>query len=257
MIKKSLQKLIRIINLIIFKRKLPNKISIYFHETNKDELDDIEEIIKYFKKLGYVFLTISNFNKNLNNNEKNLAITFDDGFSNWIDVIPIFDKYEIKSTFFMNTIQFTQESKEKFLSDIKCLNESYLINETDTEKIQKQGHEIGAHTHSHKTLKNINKEQFYYEINENIKILNSLNIYPKNFAVPFGMRRLIKKEQLDYLMEIFDSVSFGEPGMLFNQNKGIVQRYPWKTNKSFEYNLNNIRTDTSIFNKITKRSGLG
>ena len=71
------------------------------------------------------------------------------------------------------------------------------------------------------------------------------------------MRRYVKEEQIDYLMEVFDSVSFGEPGMLFSQKKGKVQRYPWKVNKSFEYNINNIRTDTSIFNKITKRSGLG
>ncbi len=257
MIKESLQKLIRLINLVVFKKKLPNKISIYFHETGKEELDALEKIIIYFKERGYEFITINSFNKNLNNDEKNVALTFDDGFSNWINVLPIFNKHDVKSTFFMNTIQYTDESKEKFLSDIKCLDESLLINKTDTEKIKKEGHEIGAHTHTHKTLKNINREQFDYEISENLKILNSLNIYPKNFAIPFGMRRYVKDEQMNYLIEVFDSVSFGEPGMLFSQETGKVQRYPWKSNKSFEYNINNIKTDTSIFNNITKRSGLG
>ena len=43
--------------------------------------------------------------------------------------------------------------------------------------------------------------------------------------------------------------------MLFNQ--GFYTRYPWRSEKSFKYNLNNISTDTSKFNNLTKRSGLG
>ena len=71
------------------------------------------------------------------------------------------------------------------------------------------------------------------------------------------MRRLITEEQVNYLLEKFDSVSFGEPGMLFSHSNGRIQRYPWRTEKSFKYNINNISTDTSFFNNLTKRSGLG
>ena len=71
------------------------------------------------------------------------------------------------------------------------------------------------------------------------------------------MRRLINKEQIAYLLEVFDSISFGEPGMLFNHEKQKIQRYPWRIEKTFQYNLNNISTNTSLFNKVTKRSGLG
>ena len=257
MLKQSLQEIIRIINLIIFKRNIPNKISIYFHETDSKEIQDIEEIIKYFKKRSYKFSTVSEFNKNINNNDKDLAITFDDGFSNWVNVLPLFKEYGVRATFFMNSIQYTNDSKEKFLNDIKCFDENKLIDKSGTKKIIEQGHEIGSHTHSHRTLTNINEEEFLYELNENLIILNSLNIYPKNFAIPFGMRRHIKAEQLDYLYQEFDSVSFGEPGMLFKQEKSKIQRYPWKSDKSFKFNLNNIATDTSLFNKLTKRSGLG
>ena len=71
------------------------------------------------------------------------------------------------------------------------------------------------------------------------------------------MRRYIKNHQLDYLRGIFDSVAFGEPGMLYDQKEGLIQRYPWKIEKSFKYNINNISTNTSLFNNFTKRSGLG
>ena len=43
--------------------------------------------------------------------------------------------------------------------------------------------------------------------------------------------------------------------MLFNQNSKNIQRYPWQVDLSFYNNLINLSTNTSIFNKLTKRSG--
>jgi len=257
MVKNTLQKILRLINISLFKTDLPNNISIYFHETGLKEINDIEKIILFFKEREYIFLTIDEFNKRIDNNYKTVAFTFDDGFSNWINTIPIFNKYDVKATFYLNSIQFATEPKEKFLSDIKCNDENLLITIDQLEAIKANGHEIGAHTHSHKTLSNIDEEDFKHEITKNLEILKLNNIEPKNFAVPFGMRRYIKNYQLDYLLGIFDSVAFGEPGMLYEQKKGLIQRYPWKIEKSFKYNVNNISTNTSLFNNLTKRSGLG
>lgn len=257
MIKTFLQKLIRFINISLFTNNLPIKVSIYFHETYKNDVEDIERIILFFKKEGYEFVTIDNFNKHLFDNNKHFAFTFDDGFANWVDTIEVFNKYNVKGTFFMNTIQFTDESKVKFLSDINCADEKLLIDEKGIERIVSAGHEIGAHTHSHRTLKGLSDEEFTIEINKNIEILNSLGIKPLNFAIPFGMRRYIKQSQLDYLYSFFNSVSYGEPGMLYNHTHGKIQRYPWRTQKSFKFNIQNIRTNTILFNNLTKRSGLG
>ena len=71
------------------------------------------------------------------------------------------------------------------------------------------------------------------------------------------MKRLVKNYQIKLLCEYFEIICFGEPGMLFKKNKNLIERYPWKTERSFIYNIENIKTDTSIFNKLTKRSGLG
>ena len=68
----------------------------------------------------------------------------------------------------------------------------------------------------------------------------------KNFFACWGVN--ISLEQ---------TLAFGEPGMLYEQKKGLIQRYPWKIEKSFKYNVNNISTNTSLFNNLTKRSGLG
>jgi hypothetical protein len=71
------------------------------------------------------------------------------------------------------------------------------------------------------------------------------------------MRRYSKKEQIDYLFKRFDTVCYGEAGMLFSQNNKSIQRYPWQMKSTFYENLNNLSTNTYFFNKVTKRSGLG
>tara|TARA_Y100000389_G_scaffold201001_2_gene242681 strand:+ start:84 stop:857 length:774 start_codon:yes stop_codon:yes gene_type:complete len=257
MLKKISQSILRLLNQILFKKKLPNHISIYFHETHEGELKAIEDIIVYFKNLDYKFVTIEEFNNKLMDNQKYFAFTFDDGFSSWINLLPIFEKFDVKATFYLNTIQFTDEPKLKFISDIKCSGEHELIDIEELKEIIECGHEVGAHTHSHRTLNSLTDKELISENIKNLDILSSLDVNPKNFAVPFGMRRHTSKMQIEYLSKEFNSIAFGEPGMLFKQETGKIQRYPWKVEKSFKYNLKNISTDTSIFNNLTKRSGLG
>ena len=124
-------------------------------------------------------------------------------------------------------------------------------------KIINKNHEIGSHTHSHFLTKKLSKENLNYEITKNLEILNSQQLSIRSFAIPYGMRRYIKKSQILYLKKYFDSICFGEPGMLFKHESSKIQRYPWSIDRTFKQNINNISTDTSIFNKVTKFSGIG
>ena len=255
--KKFLQNIIRFINVTLFKKSLPNKISIYFHEINEEEIKSIREIISYFSELDYKFVTTEYFAKNINNDEKLFNFSFDDAFSSWIDILDTFEEKNVKATFYLNTIQFTNENQDKFMSDIRVQDRNLLLSKEELIKIKSYGHEIGAHTHSHLTLSNLKNETFEHEVITNLNHLNTLGITPTSFAIPFGMRRLVTQSQLEFLMNNFEAICFGEPGMQFNQQKKIIQRCPWKSDKSFAYNITNLRTDTSLFNKLTKRSGLG
>jgi len=257
MYKLLIQKIIRIINLILFKKDLPTKISIYFHDISNKEINELEKIIIYFLNLGFKFVTMDNFQKKIFSDEKLFAITFDDGFSSWTKTLDLFKKYDVKATYYLNTIQFTDDEMTKFLQDIRCTNPDFIIKEEEVQELINSDHEIGSHTHSHKTLSKISLDDLKTEIETNLQILSKFNVEISNFAIPYGMRRLINKEQIAYLLEVFDSISFGEPGMLFNHEKQKIQRYPWRIEKTFQYNLNNISTNTSLFNKVTKRSGLG
>ena len=49
MFKLAIQKIIRFVNILLFKKELPNKISIYFHEISKNEIADLEKLYYIFK----------------------------------------------------------------------------------------------------------------------------------------------------------------------------------------------------------------
>lgn len=256
-IKRSLQKILRFINVFIFKKEIPTKVAIYFHDLKEKEVSDLKEILLFFTNRGYKFVNLNDLNKKLGSSEKLISITFDDGFASWSESLALFEKFNAQATYFINTIMFTNESKKTFLENINSNENIALINSEDIKNILSAGHEIGAHTHEHHTLSEMKMEDFVKDISKNIELMNKLKVMPKSFAIPFGMRRFVTKEQIEYLDQKFDCIAYGEPGMLFNQKKGFIQRYPWRSEKSFKYNLNNISTDTSKFNNLTKRSGLG
>lgn len=257
MIKNKIQKIIRHINIFLNKKKFPNQIVVYFHDTQQIEIDAIQDIILFFKNIDYEFVTISEISKNLGTEKKLFTFTFDDGFKSWKNLIPIFDKYKVEATFFLNSVFLTDEGNDMFIKNIGLDDKDKIINADIINDLIKNDHEIGAHTHSHFKLSNLNFEDFKDEIQKNLDILRQFSENINSFAIPFGMRRYLKNEQIGYLENNFKTICYGEAGMLFDQDHKNIQRYPWQIELTFYQNLINLSTDTNLFNKLTKRSGLG
>ncbi len=254
--KSKIQHLIRNANKLLFKKNIPDKISFYFHEIEDNDFNAIKNLILFFKDLDYTFCTIDNFNSKLNSNKKLVSLTFDDGFKSWLRLIDLFRKYDVKSTFFINSIFFEDNDISRFMKNINIFDERKLLNLSQFQELINAGHEIGAHTHSHYTLSNLSYEDFTKEDIENYNFLKQYYDV-KSFAIPYGMRRYVTRQQLDYLSSKYETICFGEAGMQFNNKKGYIQRHPWKSEKSFFYNIENVSIDTSLFNGLTLRSGLG
>lgn len=257
MIKIRIQKFIRTVNIFLYKKRLPDQIVIYFHETDWLEVNTIKDIILFFKNINYEFVSVSTISENFNTKNKMFSFTFDDGFKNWENLIPVFELYDVRATFFLNSIFLTDENKDIFMKNISLDSESKIINKKIISNLVMHKHEIGAHTHSHYKLSNLEFEEFQIEIEKNLDVLKEFSNQIKSFAIPYGMRRYSKKDQIDYLFKRFDTVCYGEAGMLFSQNNKSIQRYPWQMKSTFYENLNNLCTNTQFFNKVTKRSGLG
>ena len=257
-VKIFLQQLIRRVNVLLFSKNLPNKISIYFHETDELVIKQIEDIFYFFSYLGYSFVTIDEFNKNIQKTDlKQIALTFDDGYNSWLDCIKLLEKLNVKATFYINSVNFIEDDLTEYMNNINFSDRLDILTLDNFVKLSKSSHQIGSHTYSHPTLSTLSNAQLKHQIEENLNFFNLQNIKINSFAIPFGMRRYIKKTQLKYLNTIFETVCFGEPGMQFYQKSNIIQRSPWIIREPFEYNISNIKTNSSIFNNLTKRSGLG
>tara|TARA_Y100001970_G_scaffold293007_1_gene437162 strand:- start:1302 stop:2075 length:774 start_codon:yes stop_codon:yes gene_type:complete len=257
MIKTKIQKFIRLINIALYKKNLPDQIVVYFHETEQVEISTIQDIILFFKNMDYEFVSVSKISKNFGTGKKMFSFTFDDGFKNWENLIPLFNMYGVTATFYLNSVFLTDEGNEIFMRNIGLDNESKIINQNIISDLVVHNHEIGAHTHSHYKLSNLEFNDFKREVDNNLTLLKEFSPEIESFAIPFGMSRYLKKDQIEYLTDNFQTICFGEAGMLFSQKDKSIQRYPWQIGLTFYQNLINLSTDTNFFNRLTKRSGLG
>ena len=114
----------------------------------------------------------------------------------------------------------SDENLTRYLRNININSDKKLISETGKKKLVKDNHEIGAHTHTHYTLSNLSFDEFVVEDSKNRNRLEEFAEI-KNFAIPYGMRRYLTDEQKEYLEEQYNSISFGEAGMQFEQKKTI------------------------------------
>lgn len=125
-----------------------------------------------------------------------LLLTFDDAFkSNLYVAEKILKRLKIKAIFFI-PFQFvllnSKIKRQKFMKNNLKLRDfntdKSSMNISDLKKILKLKHYIGAHTFSHKNLKNItNKEVLNYEIIQSANNFQKiLNIKIKCFAFNFG-----------------------------------------------------------------------
>jgi peptidoglycan/xylan/chitin deacetylase (PgdA/CDA1 family) len=65
--------------------------------------DQFNQFIKYYSKHNYTFVSPNDILQGLNNDNKYIMITFDDGYYNNIYALPILKKYQIPALFFIST----------------------------------------------------------------------------------------------------------------------------------------------------------
>ena len=105
------------------------------------------------------------------------------------------------------------------MNNIALNEKSKIIDRQGIIDIINDSHEIGAHLQSHFKLSSLNFETFQKRDREiNMKHLKNFDIEITSFAIPYGMSRYTNKKQIDYLLDRFENVCFGEAGMLFNQD---------------------------------------
>lgn len=105
-----------IIFFILFQFRNKGVASILYHQVNnksKVSPEIFESHLEYLKRKKYKTLTIDDYvTGNFNKKEKNIMLTFDDGyFDNYKYVYPLLKKYNMKATIFLNTFYIKNEKR--------------------------------------------------------------------------------------------------------------------------------------------------
>ena len=193
--KRKISKINKTLNIFFPKLNTKPTFSVLiYHSVNSDnELSispkNFEDQIKYITSNYNVIDLEESFrilkgDKSLN--EKNVMVTFDDGFSdNFIYAFPILHQNNCPATFFITTsFILRQKDITKSWSHYKGLK---AMNSSQIETLSSSGMTIGAHTHTHPMLTKLTEKEVENEIVISKNILEKItkrNI--DTFAFPFG-----------------------------------------------------------------------
>ncbi|MDL2283922.1 polysaccharide deacetylase family protein [Oxalobacter sp. OttesenSCG-928-P03] len=117
------------------------------------------------------------------------VITFDDGYrDNFINALPILERYELPATIYVTTGQLGQRASFAWDMEYDEKDRAYFLSKTEINVLGKHPLiEIGAHTHNHSRLSDLSPQQQFEEMVKSKTILEELIGRPvTSFAYPFG-----------------------------------------------------------------------
>lgn len=261
MITRQIFKVIRLIHTIFFQKQLPTKIAIYFHNVKNDELKKFEDLLDFFQNNKYNFCDPNEY---INARGKSLFISFDDNHFDWLKIGELLAKRGIRGTFYINTGPIRDCSTSQYIKEyfnrIKYSEGEKTLSSEDIKLLNKKYNQcIGNHTVNHYNLAELDLSQAKAEIKISKNHLEQIiGSEIKHFSYPFGMRRFFSNVLKEYCIELgFDTVSNAIPGLLHKEiQKYDISRTMWDLNKSFGYNLTNLKIDGSLFETITGKSSI-
>lgn len=144
-----------------------------------------------------------------------ISISFDDvPRSAFINAVPILDKYDIKSTFYVSTgLSVSADITTKNRGDT-------FLNRSDIIELHQTGHNIACHTYSHYRLNEGSAERLYEDSEKNsINLTEMLDgVAIEHFSYPFGLVSFRTKR---LLAQRYKSMRSSRPGI----NKTMTDLY--------------------------------
>jgi peptidoglycan/xylan/chitin deacetylase (PgdA/CDA1 family) len=262
MIKKQIFKIIRMTHKVFMQRQLPEKVAIYFHNIEYENIPKFEELLEYFENNNYIFCDPAEYVTKKGNC---IFISFDDNHAEWLSVAELLAIRRIQATFYINTGPIRDISSSLNIKEYFRRIRYYEVAETlSSDQIiqihSKYNQCIGCHTVNHFNLAKLDFPSAKEEIRKNKLDLEQLiGCTVKHFSYPYGLRRFFTNELKKYCVDLgFETISSAIPGLFHKKvQKFDISRTRWDFNKSLNYNLVNLKIDGSLFEKITGKSAIG
>jgi peptidoglycan/xylan/chitin deacetylase (PgdA/CDA1 family) len=260
MLQKRIQQSGRAVHRTFFRRPLPGKLSLYLHSTAGYE-QQLDELLCLLGERGYSFTGPAEFLTAVGNT---CFLSFDDNYGSWLRMLPIFEKYHIHATFYVNSWPFrdrvTAPDIQSYLKRVKAEEEETTLSTAELRDIAAAGHIIGAHTHTHPVLTALPSERAREEIRicqEELGLI--LDRVPEHFAYPFGMRRHFNETLRAYCRSLgFATIANAIPAMQYARSRlDSLHRSVWFLDQPLAFNLDNVCVDGRLFSFLTGRSAVG
>ena len=194
-----------------------------YPSTNITE-EQLDSHLNYLMEQNYRFIQASDLLDPNQLNEKTITVTIDDAYLSFYEVgLPMFEKYQIPVTLFLNTENVGGNNYMSWDQLKDALN---------------RGVEIQNHSHTHRSFATLDDETIISEIETSQSlILANLNITPNLFAFPFGE----SSDAAQKIVETYFDAAFGQHSGAFSMNyRYYIPRYPLNENYSSIERLRDI-----------------
>ncbi len=127
-------------------------------------------------------------------NGKVIVLTFDDAWASQHDtVLPVLKRFKMTGTFFVPTAHIDEFRHRPRFGDLTMFNVN-LCSWSDIRALEEEGMEVGAHTHTHRSLAHLTERQVEEEVRLSRTLLEQQLQSPvTSFSYPLGRRGTFSK----------------------------------------------------------------
>jgi len=238
-------------------------MGVYFHGIDKEHHGAFSNAILCLRGLGYRIAT--DINDYLSDPEERAVwISFDDNFASWYEARSMFDRLDIRATFYTNTGVFRDlaplANRREFFKRIEHAGEHRAMTTGEMKALRADGHTIGAHTHTHPVLSRISLASAKKEIQTSQQILQEILGEPiRHFAYPYGLRRYFDDRLVEFCKDIgIETIARAIPAMQHAPEKPYeLHRSGWRFERDAYQNVRDLAVAGHWFERITGRSAVG
>ncbi|HYG49855.1 MAG TPA: polysaccharide deacetylase family protein [Flavobacteriales bacterium] len=172
--------------------RIPRVQFLYIHHTFTDEEKALETLLKKLQE-HHVFISYSEaVEKVLSGNIDKPYIVFssDDGFRNNLKAGEILQRFNVNACFFLNPALIGQNNYDiirKHCEEKLHFPPVQFMDWHEVEQLQKQGHEIGAHTMWHIDIGKAGMQEVENDLKNCYRILHEKCGKALHFAFPYGL----------------------------------------------------------------------
>jgi peptidoglycan/xylan/chitin deacetylase (PgdA/CDA1 family) len=255
---------LRVLHLALFRRPLPRRVALYFHEIDPATAVALNAIIPFFKRKGYSFVKAREYDEDVNPERRIVFVSFDDHYLGWHEHLPLFAKHGINVTFYCNSLPLDRASDDPVVSDYYQRLGSPMdrrpLRSAHLRDMAEAGHDIGCHSHSHFNLAALEAPVLEQELRLNRQIIQSATgMDAHDFSFPFGQPRHLPASVEQRVRSAgFGRIAHATSGMLYAPApRGTIHRSMWRAERNFKANVAELRVDGQWFVRHFGRSPLG